>query len=65
VDDNSKSLSLAPREGFWPLGIFCDKHSKEYNFPTFFLGHARPTFHSSYQKIIQVELISVNKKICI
>ncbi len=60
VDDNSKSLSLAPGEGFWPLGIICDKHSKEYNSSTLFFGHARWTFQSPYQNKIQVELISVN-----
>lgn len=28
VDNNCKSLTIAPSEGFWPLGLFRDKHSK-------------------------------------
>jgi hypothetical protein len=37
IDDNCKSLVIAPREGFQPLGLFCDKHFEEYNFPTLVL----------------------------
>ncbi len=28
VDNNYKSLTIAPSEDFWPLGLFRDKHSK-------------------------------------
>jgi hypothetical protein len=42
IDDDSKNLTIAPREGFQSLGLFCDPYSKEYNFPTFFYGNAIP-----------------------
>ncbi len=50
VDNNYKSLTIAPSEGFRPLGLFCDKHSKEYNFLTLFFKHQKPSFNCSYQK---------------
>jgi hypothetical protein len=36
IDNNDKSLIIAHGEGFQPLGLFRDAHSKEYNFPTLF-----------------------------
>jgi hypothetical protein len=42
IDDDSKTLIIVPREGFQPLGLFCDPYSKEYNFPTLFYGNAIP-----------------------
>ncbi len=39
IVDDSKTLTIAPREGFQPLGLFCDPYSKEYNFPTLFYGN--------------------------
>jgi hypothetical protein len=53
VDDNDKSITIAPREGFQPLGLFHDVHSKEYNFSMLFFGHSRPSFACTYQKVIQ------------
>jgi hypothetical protein len=61
VDNNCKSLTIALGEGFQPLRLFHDKHSKEYSFLTLFFEHQRPSFNCSYQKIVQVELTSVNK----
>jgi len=28
VDDDPKTLTIAPREGFWPLGLFHDPYSE-------------------------------------
>jgi hypothetical protein len=36
IDNDSKIIIIAQREGFQPLGLFCDPYSKEYNFPTLF-----------------------------
>jgi hypothetical protein len=36
IDNNDKSLIIAHGEGFQPLGLFCDAHFEEYNFPTLF-----------------------------
>jgi hypothetical protein len=53
IDDDNQSITIVPSEkGFQPLGLFHDIHSKEYNFPTLFFGHARPSLTCSYQKII-------------
>jgi len=41
-----------------PWSIF-----EEYNFPTLFYGNLRPSFTCSYQKIIQVELTNVTRKL--
>ncbi len=62
IDDNDKSLTIAPRKGFQPLGLFHDAHSKKYNFPTLFYWHPRPSLACFYQKIVQVDLISINRK---
>jgi hypothetical protein len=62
IDDNDKLLTITPIEGSQPLGLFCDAHSKKYNFPTIFYGHPRPSFACSYQKIVQAKLISINRK---
>jgi hypothetical protein len=53
---------IALRNDFWPLGLFCDKHSRKHNIPTLFFGQERPSFNCSYQKVIQVELTNTNKK---
>jgi hypothetical protein len=50
------------RKGSQLLGLFCDAHFKKYNFPTLFYGHPRPLLACSYQKILQAELISINRK---
>jgi hypothetical protein len=42
IDEDSKTLTIVPREGFQPLGLFCDPYSKEYNFPTLFYDNAIP-----------------------
>ncbi len=42
IDDHSKKLTIVLIEGFWPLGLFCDPYSKEYNFPTLFYDNAIP-----------------------
>jgi hypothetical protein len=62
IDDNDKSLTIAPGEGFQLFGLFRHAHSEKYNFPTLFYGHPRPSLACSYQKIVPVELISINKK---
>jgi hypothetical protein len=36
--------------------------SKKKNFPTLFFEHEKPSFDCSYQKIVQVELTSANRK---
>jgi hypothetical protein len=62
IDDDLKTLTIVPKKGFWPLGLYYDLYSKEYNFPTLFYGIPRPYFMCSYQKKIQVELTSANRK---
>ncbi len=42
IDDDSKTLTIAPREDFQPLGLFCDPYSKEYNFPRLFYDNVIP-----------------------
>jgi hypothetical protein len=51
---------IALRNDFWPLGLFCDKHSRKHNIPTLFFGQERPSFNCSYQKIVQAKLTSGN-----
>jgi hypothetical protein len=51
IDNNDKSLTIALREGSQPLGLLHDAHSKEYNFPTLFYGHPRPSLACSYQRL--------------
>jgi len=41
-------------KGFRPLGLFHDIHSKEYNFPALFFGHARPSLTCSHQIYIYI-----------
>jgi len=65
IDDNDKSITIVFGKGFQPLGLFCDALSKEYSFPTLFYGHLRPSLASSYQKIMQVNPTSINKKFAI
>jgi len=62
IDNASKNLTIVLGKGFWPLGLFYDSYSKKYNFPTLFYGNSTPSFTHSCQKIIQVELTSVNNK---
>jgi hypothetical protein len=62
IDDNQDSTTIALGEGFWPLGLFRDIHSKINNFPTLFFGHLRP-FQCSYQKIAQAKLTNVHKNL--
>jgi len=62
VDDNDKSITIAPREGFQLLGLFHAIHSEEYNFPMLFFGHSRASLGFIYQKIIQAKLTSLNRK---
>jgi hypothetical protein len=63
IDDKSKLITIVFRESFRLLGLFRDKHYEEYKFPTFFSRHPRPSFECSCQKIIQVKLTIVNRKI--
>jgi hypothetical protein len=28
IDDDPKTLTIVPREGFWPLGLFHDPYSE-------------------------------------
>lgn len=62
-DDNDNFVTISPRQGFLPLGLFQNTYIKEYNYPTLFFSHLRPHISSSYQKIAQVDLTNVNKKI--
>jgi hypothetical protein len=62
INNNDKLLTIVLRKGYQPLGLFCDAHSEEYNFPTLFYGHPRPSLACYYQKIVQVELININSK---
>jgi hypothetical protein len=62
IDDDSKTGTIVQKKGFWPLGLYYDPYWKEYNFPTLFYGIPRPYFMCSYQKIIQAELTSANRK---
>jgi hypothetical protein len=39
IDDKSKPIIIYTEENSRLLGFFCDKNSKECNFPTFFLGN--------------------------
>ncbi len=47
IDGNDKSPTIVPRKKIQLLGLFCDAHSKEYNFPTLFYGHPRPSLACS------------------
>jgi hypothetical protein len=38
IDDNDKSLTIAPKEGSQPLGLFCDAHSEKIMFQHYFMG---------------------------
>jgi hypothetical protein len=62
IENNDKLLTIALKEGSQPLGLFHDAHFKEYNFPTLFYGHPRPSLACYFQKIMQVELININRK---
>jgi hypothetical protein len=62
IDNNDKLLTIALREGSQLFGLFRDAHFKEYNFPTLFYGHRRPSLACYYQKFMQVELININRK---
>jgi hypothetical protein len=63
INDESKSITIIPRENLKPLGLFHDKYFEEYNFPTLFFGHSRPTFECSYQKTIQAKLTILTKNL--
>ncbi len=41
INNNDKSITIIPREGFQPFGLFHDAHSKKYNCLTLFYGHPR------------------------
>lgn len=62
VDDDSKSLTIVLGQGLQPLVLFCDSHFEEFFSLTFMFGHLRLSFTCSYQKLIQDELTSVNRK---
>jgi hypothetical protein len=55
INDNNKSLTIAPSEGFWLIGLFQDTYFEDYNFSTIFFGHSRPPLKCSYQKIAHVD----------
>ncbi len=54
IDDKFKSITITLGESSRPYGLFRDKHYEEYNFPTLFFGHPRPSFECSYQKIYKL-----------
>ncbi len=62
IDNNDKSLIIAHGKGSQPLGQVCDAYFEEYNFPTLFYGHPRPSLACSCQKIVQAKLININRK---
>lgn len=62
-DDSDKSVTISPRQGFLPLGLFRNTYIEEYNYPTLFFSHLRPHISCSYQKMTQVELSNVKRKI--
>ncbi len=62
IDDDSKPQTITQGESFQPLGLFGDPCLRKYNLVTLLYGNPRPSFTCSYQKIVQVELTSVNKK---
>jgi len=41
IDDNQDSITIVLGEGFQPLGLFCDIHSKNNIFPTLIFGHPK------------------------
>ncbi len=54
IDYENTIYSIAPSQKFHPLGLFKDKHSKEWNFPTLFIGQPWQFFEGySYQQIAQ------------
>jgi hypothetical protein len=61
-DDSDKSVTISPRQGFLPLGLFRNTYIEEYNYPTLFFSHLRPHISCSYQKIVELDLTNVNKK---
>ncbi len=50
INDNDKSITITPGEGLWPLGLFHDTHSKEYNILTFFLVMQDHPWHVDIEK---------------
>jgi hypothetical protein len=42
IDNNEKSLTITPGEGYQPFGLFHDAHFEEYNFSTLFYGQQKP-----------------------
>jgi hypothetical protein len=41
-DDNDKPVTISPRQGFLPLGLFQNTYIEEHNSPTLFFSHLRP-----------------------
>lgn len=54
-------MTITPREGFQPLGLFHHAHSKEYKFSMFFLA-IQDHLLLVHTKKKQVKLTSVNRK---
>ncbi len=48
VDDNDKSIIIAPREGFQPFGLFHDVNLEEFKFSRLFFGHSKPSLRCTY-----------------
>jgi hypothetical protein len=65
TDDNDKSITIDLGEGFNLLDYFVMHIFEKYNFPTLFYGHLRPSLARSSQKIMQVEITSLNFSKCI
>ncbi len=54
IDNNDKSIIIVLEEGFQPLGLFCDAHSKKYNCPHCSMGIQDYHLHVlNYQKIVK------------
>jgi hypothetical protein len=54
IDNNDKSITIVLEEGFQPLGLFRDAHSKKYNCPHYFVGIQDYHLHVlNYQKIVK------------
>jgi hypothetical protein len=41
-DDNDKSITISPKQGFLSVGLFQNTYIEEYNYPTLFFSQLRP-----------------------
>jgi hypothetical protein len=61
IDDNQNSITIALGEGFSPLGLFRDIHSKKNNSQHYFLV-IQDLFNVHIKKIAQAKLRNVHRK---